>query len=187
MIIWRFFIIGIIFLLNIGCSKKEEVSISDLITLKGITYLKFLDQTEFNNKELFTGIGIDRYNYNQKKIRTYYKNGKKHGESLSWYPSGQLKEKGKYKKGKKIGKHKGFWPNGILRFEKIYLEGLLHGEQNQYHQNGIVSRLSNYKSGKENGLQKGWRVNGDLKYNYQIIKNKRYGFMGSKVCVPVSF
>ena len=101
------------------------------------------------------------------------------------HPNGQIKEKGTYKKGKKIGTHLGFWPNGSLRFKKNYKIGLLNGEQKQWHKNGILARLSSYKEGKEQGQQKGWRNNGDLRYNYQIINNKRYGFIGSKTCVPV--
>lgn len=171
-------LIHIIFLIILipGCFEKNIVSLSGIITNKGIAYF---------DKNPFTGIGTDSYNNNQKKIQIIYRNGKKHGKSYSWYPNGQIKEKGTYKKGKKIGPHLGFWPNGSLRFKKNFKIGLLNGEQKQWHKNGILARLSSYKEGKEQGQQKGWRNNGDLRYNYQMIKNKRYGFMGSKTCVPV--
>ena len=163
-------------ILNTGCVKKNTVSMSVLITSKGITYF---------NQQPFSGIGSDSYGNNQKQLEINYRDGKKHGEIYSWYPSGQIKEEGVYKKGKKIGIHLGFWANGNLRFKKNFNLGLLGGEQNQWHKNGILARLSNYSEGKEQGQKKGWRNNGDLRYNYQMINNRRYGFMGSKTCVPV--
>ena len=171
-------VIYIIFplILILGCFEKKTVPLSKISTSKGVAYF---------DKHPFTGIGAASYNNNQQKLQINYSYGKKHGKSYSWYPDGIIKEKGNYKKGKKIGTYLGFWPSSNLRFKKNYKMGLLNGTQKQWHQNGILARLSNYKDGKEQGEQKGWRKNGDLRYNYQMINNRRYGFMGSKTCVPV--
>ena len=175
-IYYKFFHILFMLILITGCLKKNIVPLSIITKSKGVTY--------FDNQP-FTGIVIDNYNNYQKKLRINYRKGEKHGKSFSWYPNGQIKEKSIYNKGGKIGTHLGFWPNGNIRFKKNYSKGLLNGKQKQWHKNGVLARLSNYNKGKEQGSQKGWRKNGDLRYNYQMIDNRRYGFMGSKTCVPV--
>ena len=163
-------------LLLFSCGDTKKVLLSNLKTEKGITYYQ---------DAFFSGEAYDIYKDGSYKVLVRYKNGKKNGNLIQWFPNKGIKEKGKYSKGKKKGIHVGLWPDGSTRFEKLYdSNGLMDGKQNQWHSNGVLSRSSNYKEGRESGEQKGWRENGDLRYNYQIVNNKRYGYMGSKVCVP---
>ena len=170
--------IFLIFLFVIGCKHKTRVQSQNLKTNRGVTYFKGVP---------FSGISYENFDDSFKKKLTHYSNGKKNGKSTSWYPSQKIKEIHTYQSGNKTGIQAGYWPNGTFRFKKIYnSNGLLAGEQRQWHSNNVLARLSNYIQGKENGLQMGWRYSGDLKYNYQIINNKRYGYMGSKICVPIA-
>ena len=160
-----------------GCENRLRVLSKNLKTDKGVTFF---------NGEPFSGISYDKFNDSLNKELTHYLRGKKDGESIFWYPNQQIKEIYFYSNGNKIGTQTGYFHDGALRFKKIYnFNGLLNGKQLQWHSNKILARLSNYREGKEDGLQMGWRFSGDLKHNYQIVNNKRYGYMGSKICVPI--
>lgn len=159
----------------ISCGEHTQVSVKELKRVGGISYFEEIP---------FTGAAISKYSDGSKQKYVEFVSGKNHGEITAWYPDGKKKETGRAKEGKKIGVHQGFWPDGSHRYKKIYSSnGLMHGQQKQWHMNGTLARLSNYNLGREDGLQKGWRENGELRYNYQIVDNKRYGFMGAKVCV----
>ena len=43
------------------------------------------------------------------------------------------------------------------------------------------NRMNN---GQFDGIQQGWREDGDLKFNFTYIDGKRYGFLGTTLCVP---
>ena len=171
---FHFSIYFIVYILS-GCEPSIRVNLAELITTKGLTYY---------NQNRFTGVGYSGYDNGSDQALVEFVKGKKHGNSVSWYPDGQTKNSGKLDSGKKVGEQLGYWPNGSLRYKKSYnKKGLMHGKQEQWHMSGNLARLSNYNSGREDGHQKGWRDNGELRYNYQIVNNKRYGFMGAKVCV----
>jgi len=173
----RFYLLFyVVALANIGCISNNKVLYSKLSTEKGFTCLE---------GEYFSGEAYDLYDSGLISKSFQFKDGKKNGYSFQWYPNKVIKEKGNYFEGKRRGKHIGLWPDKSNRFEKRFdKNGLMNGEQKQWHRNGILSRISKYDQGRESGRQKGWRENGDLRYNYTIINNKRYGYMGSKICVP---
>ena len=100
------------------------------------------------------------------------------------YSNFQLKSLKYYRYGKPVGIHKGYWDTGEKRFLYRYKHGTQHGTQVEWHQNGTMAQLRKIKNGQLNGIQKGWREDGDLKFNFTYIDGKRYGFLGTTLCVP---
>ncbi len=110
----------IIFTISLfGLAKAELVEkADDIVSREGLCYKSFTDHP-------FTG---ELKDFSKARVHMYFRNGKKHGPFLQYYPNGQLKEKGKYNEAKKVGQ----W--------------------NYYNQNGRISSLRSYKNGKLDGV-----------------------------------
>ena len=74
--------------------------------------------------------------------------GKREGEWLFYYESGQLERKVNYKDGKREGERLNYWDNGQLRSKSNFKDGRKEGERLIYHKNGQLIKKSIYKDGE---------------------------------------
>jgi len=117
---------------SVGWSK--DVNWKDLVKRDGLYYEKFTDVP-------FTGkVTGER----QGKISK----GKREGEWLFYYESGQLERKVNYKDGKREGERLNYWDNGQLRSKSNFKDGRKEGERLIYHKNGQLIKKSIYKDGE---------------------------------------
>ena len=125
-------IISCLLFTSVGWSK--DVNWKDLVKRDGLYYEKFTDVP-------FTGkVTGER----QGKISK----GKREGEWLFYYESGQLERKVNYKDGKREGERLNYWDNGQLRSKSNFKDGRKEGERLIYHKNGQLIKKSIYKDGE---------------------------------------
>lgn len=132
----------IISVLLVGCTKK--VSVSELATKeKDGTLLTYY------NESLFTGIGLEYYDSEQKEIKEQitYHEGLKNGEAISYYKGGVLHTKGNYADGNKTG----VWTDFTSEGNKIW--------------------ISNWENGYKNGTSYGLNYLGDTVYSEVFIND----------------
>ena len=174
-------VLSMVILIMLSCCKngfdKSDVYIdSDNITRNnGII---------FHRGKKFTGWLYDKYHNETQKSSISYKNGVRHGIAKVWFANFQLKSIKYYRHGKPVGTHKGYWDTGEKRFLYRYKHGTQHGTQIEWHENGNISQRNRINNGQFDGIQQGWREDGDLKFNFTYIDGKRYGFLGTTLCVP---
>ena len=90
------------------------------------------------------------------------KDGKKEGERILYYESGQLKDKINYKDGALEGERLEYFENGQLKEKVIYKDGKKEGEGLWYYENGQLEEKVNYKEGVKNGEWLNYYDNGQL-------------------------
>ena len=139
------------------------------------------------NGEKYTGY-LYKLAENQKDtiLKSFYRDGLKHGVWKKFYNTGEIKEIRHFKKGKKTGKYLGYYMKGGLAFEYNFKDGEYHGKRYEWKKDGSLLRESTYENGYEKGVQKIWWPDGRVKSNYIIKNNRRYGLLGVKNCVNVS-
>jgi antitoxin component YwqK of YwqJK toxin-antitoxin module len=135
----------------LSCSNTIIIDETDLI--EGLTTPQFLRQ------EQYTGL-----------INTYY------SDEIN------IKSVRKYKDGKKNGEHLGWWPNGNMKYQYYFKNDESFGLHRQWHMNGELFTVKNYKNGLEHGEQKSWDNNGNLMYKYIYNDGRKYGIQGSIIC-----
>lgn len=83
------------------------------------------------------------------------------GESITYYPdTGEAAEIVFFKNGKKNGKLLKYFPDGKQMTESYYIDGLPDGKFTHYHPDGKVQIMGRYKSGKQVGDWKYYDENG---------------------------
>jgi len=108
---------------------------------------------------------IWRYYLNEKSnplisVETYV-NGILHGESITYYSdTGKPAEIVFFKDGKKNGKLLKYFPDGNLMTESYYVNGMPDGKFTHYHPDGEVQITGSYKNGKQVGDWKYYDENG---------------------------
>ena len=117
-----------------GCSKS--INSDDLILSKqdGLFYKKSKDVP-------FTGEVTGR-------VKGKINKGKREGEWLEYYQSGQLAYKSNYKDGKLEGEFLYYYENGQLWIKNNYKNGKLEGERLVYYENGQLEKTEIYKDAK---------------------------------------
>ncbi len=91
-----------------------------------------------------------------------YKNGILFGESITYYPdSGNPAEIVFFKNGKKGGKLLKYFPDGTLMTESYYKDGLPDGTFVHYHMNGKVQIDGSYINGVQTGEWKYYNEDGN--------------------------
>ncbi|MAG02129.1 hypothetical protein CMI42_02225 [Candidatus Pacearchaeota archaeon] len=91
-----------------------------------------------------------------------YKDGKKHGISKGWWPSGNLKSKWNWKDDKLDGLFEMWYDNGNYRYLKNYKNGELHGEWISWHENGQMSCKKYFKDGNRIHEVTNWDEKGNI-------------------------
>jgi len=135
----------------------------------------------YYQEHMFDGVAI-RHLHNGITEYAHYRNGLLHGNVHSIYPNGQTHAVRVYLDGKKSGQHRGWWPNGQLEFDYLFEADRHHGPALSWYQNGQIAASFNYQQGHEQGLQQMWQADGNLRLRYEMRDNRRYGWMGSKLC-----
>ena len=151
-------LLSIFSLLLTSISWSEDVDYTDLIKRDGLWYEKFTNEPFTGNS---TGLKQGKVKDGKKKgewlyyfesgelyVKSNYKDGKKEGEYLKYHENGQLDYKGNYKDGKLEGEHLKYDQNGQLRFKLNYKDDKLDGEWIYYNKNGQLDNKINYKDGK---------------------------------------
>lgn len=111
-------------------------------------------------------------------------NGKKEGESITFFPDGQKKFSESYRDNRLHGEvcrwvqENGYQQVAQLRYEK----GKLQGEQRKWYTTGELHKLMQMEMGKEEGLQQAFRKNGALYANYEAKNGRVFGMKRSNMC-----
>ena len=131
------FTLLITFFLGGIVSISNSETIDDLVQREGMFYLKFSDIPFSGELE-----GIQQGLVSE---------GKKQGQWLEFWITGQLKNKGEYKNGKKNGLWLLFFTNGQLMGKGNYLEDREDGEWQYYLRDGTINQETsgNYKDGRK--------------------------------------
>ncbi|MFT5546936.1 toxin-antitoxin system YwqK family antitoxin, partial [Rheinheimera aquimaris] len=124
-----------------------------------------------------------RYMEDKLVEESYYKAGKRHGLSKTFYSSGEPREHNTYVDGQLTGPFKSWHINGMLREEGERKDGQLTGRYQLFYDTGkpqklehyaIEKKASDYKFALEGKYQQ-WAGNGDLTQEGNYADNKRHG------------
>ena len=90
------------------------------------------------------------------------KDGKPHGNWITFFDDGRPRWKGAKKDGLSHGSFTMWYPNGKKKIEGIYEEGKKHGLSTMWHLNGAKWREQSHNHGKPYGVWRTWNNNGEL-------------------------
>ena len=112
------------------------------------------------------------------KSKITFKDNKPYGPAEIYYPNGQLSEKGFWKINKWIGDYQYYYSNGKPQYLWHYNEeGKREGVQKYFYPNGQLMMEGNWQNGKEQGVMKEYYENGVLKR----LSNWQNGQINGKV------
>lgn len=148
-----------------GEKRAENIFSQNGKIANNITYYKNgmkMAEGRYNDKKKD---GIWKYYIDEKNNRLVssenYDNGILDGESSTYYPdSGKPAEIIFYKNGRKNGKLIKYFPEGQLMTESQYLNGEPIGDFIHYHPNGQIQITGKYKNGEQVGEWKYFDENG---------------------------
>ncbi|MEI9958663.1 MAG: hypothetical protein WDM90_20670 [Ferruginibacter sp.] len=115
-----------------------------------------------------------------------FKNGQESGVWKKKYADNTLEETREFKDGKKVGEYLAFWPNGHKKLQYEFANGEYEGTCYEWNVDGQLVKEANYKAGHEDGLQKIFYNNGKIHSNYVVVNGRRFGLLGTKNCINVS-
>jgi antitoxin component YwqK of YwqJK toxin-antitoxin module len=98
---------------------------------------------------------------------------------------GRLLSETMYRDGRKTGRHVSFWPGGAARVRTHYVDDMIEGEYRSFHKNGRLAESRRYVRGHEEGLQQAWTDGGELFLNFEVKNGRHYGLINSRPCLPV--
>jgi len=139
-------------LLIVGCGDDAVSSLSpeDIVVRQGIAY-------RINSTEPFSGKIVSRYSLGDSnklgQIKEQYqvKDGKAHGERLTYHTNGQLKRNATYEDGVKNGPFVSYHGNGQIEWKGDYEDGKKDDTWAFYHENGKLRAEGDFKNGKRGG------------------------------------
>jgi protein SCO1/2 len=79
-----------------------------------------------------------------------------------------------------------WWPNGTLQSEIEFQNDVYHGVARRWYETGRPYELRHFDRGHEAGVQQSWTEGGEMYLNYEVRNGRRYGFVNSKPCAPVT-
>ncbi len=145
---------------------------SYLVTRSDTTY-------EINSQTPFRVVGYVLHPNGQYYYAHRYREGKRVGEHILYYPNGEISEIGNYKNGKLDGLVTGYgYSSGNISYTKNYKKGKLHGLEEEYlSSKGKLYRTINYKNVLRHGLKTNYYVDtGKLDYAENYKNGKLDGF-----------
>jgi antitoxin component YwqK of YwqJK toxin-antitoxin module len=166
-----------------SCSYKKEVDI--VILPENALELDPAEGVFYHNGKSFSGRTFKKYTNDSIARTIAYKNGKKEGQMVIFFKSGDTSHIAHYSKGVLNGRIASWWNNGNKRSEGNYLNGKVHGEQKQWYESGAKYKVLHYSKGVENGLQQAWRENGKIIDNYENRNGRIYGLKKSNLCFEI--
>jgi antitoxin component YwqK of YwqJK toxin-antitoxin module len=95
--------------------------------------------------------------------KSYYKNGKLDGESITYERNGDIKFIRTFKNGLADGKFLGYHENGNLLYKIFYKMGEKHGTSVYYYENGEIQEQEEWKNGRQDGVTKSYNRDGKLR------------------------
>lgn len=98
---------------------------------------------------------------------------------------GTLLSQTSYREGRKVGRHVSYWPGGGRRVETLYDGDVIEGEYRSWHANGRLAELKHYARGQQTGLQQAWTDRGELFLNFEVRNGRHYGLINARPCLPV--
>ena len=99
-----------------------------------------------------TGKWVNYYPNGKMQHELIYINNKPDGQAIFYYPSGKIKEQGLWRNNRWVGDYKFYYENGKLRNDWQYNEtGKRTGVQKYYHENGQLMIEGAWENGKESG------------------------------------
>jgi antitoxin component YwqK of YwqJK toxin-antitoxin module len=122
------------------------------------------------------------------KSEMFYKRGRTFGNYITYFNNGNIEEQGSMKSGFLYGEYKMYWPNGQIRQSKTFADnGNTEGLVELFYDNGNKELSYNTENGKESGRATWFYENGDLKkesfYNEGVSsESKEY----SRVNLPLN-
>lgn len=149
-----------LYLLTVGCSiqNKEELSESEKRQLDSISRIeqsKRVDSMKRKNPLLimppdsqYTGSYIDKYATGITKFVGFYRQGKRHGQWLSFYPNGLAWSEMHYDKGLKQGPNLVYYENGNKRYVGFYKNDKQDSVWTYYDSVGVIMKKVVFKNDK---------------------------------------
>ena len=175
--------------------NNEEKKIKQINTLNSVE-IEEIYQSSFRNISYVGNLNIRNKKFHGKGYilkngrlfyECYFKNGKKHGESIEYdVNEGVIKSKGTYENDKKVGYHESFFPDGsmyrcgdykngklngygyeysfkqnshYLLYKGFFVNDQFEGEGQKYYTNGNLLYKGEYKKDKENGFGEAYIFN----------------------------
>ncbi|MBX2963345.1 MAG: hypothetical protein KF687_12590 [Cyclobacteriaceae bacterium] len=102
-----------------------------------------------------------------------YENGKRTGEWITYFPSGNIAAHGKYENDHPVGKWEYFFEDGTMSSSGEYLEGYKQGYWSSFTPTGKLLSEANYDQGT--GGYKEYYPSGKLKISGKVVEGFRQG------------
>lgn len=137
--------------------KEMDVDFKKLKEVDGIYYFE-------NDTKPYTGKSIKYYTAGKVKEINYFKDGKRDGESISYYSVVDLDAKKDDKKNTETSLQ-----YGKIQGKENHKNGIQDGEFVWYYENGNICAKGNYKNGNLDGDSITYSENGDIvsKFTYK--------------------
>jgi len=98
------------------------------------------------------------------KSELFYSKGRNSGKYITYFNNGNIEEEGAMKSGFLLGDYKMYWPNGQIRQSKTFTDnGNTEGIVELFYENGNKELSYHTENGKESGRATWFYENGDLK------------------------
>jgi DNA ligase (NAD+) len=154
-----------------NCSDIYRLKHDDLVSLDGFAdkstekLLRAIEKSKSNPLSLLIhALGIKHVGKKVSKIvsKSHYHDGKKIGEWITWYYTGQKESETQYDNGKKTNEHITWHYNGQKESETQYDNGK-KTSRISWHNNGQKKSEGQYKNGTLSGKRISWHPNGQKK------------------------
>lgn len=117
---------------------KKVFSLFLLILIINLTGCK---KDDIEIKQAFDESGKLKWEYT-------YKNGVRHGPSITYYENGQIAGEVNFVDGKMEGLFRAYYETGEVKMEAVYKNGLLDGEVKAFFIDGKLESLKKYEKNK---------------------------------------
>jgi antitoxin component YwqK of YwqJK toxin-antitoxin module len=135
-----------------------------------------------DNKKV--GVWISFFPNGNKKSEITFDNNRAKGYAKIYYEDGKVMEEGVWENNRWVGEYKMYHPNGQLFYDfKYNNSGKREGTQTYYHENGNVMMKGEMKDGKEAGVWEERYENGDLK-SKKAFNNGQFDAGNSETYAP---
>ncbi|GAB2810068.1 toxin-antitoxin system YwqK family antitoxin [Ferruginibacter profundus] len=170
-----------------GCTQTGKHAVEVKVTNAVSPGLKMVNGVLYLKDSLYNGTVFSLYpNTTDTAAIMNFSNGKEDGVWKKNYADKTPEEIRTFKEGKKVGAYLAWWPNGKKKLQYEFKDGEYNGTCYEWNENGQLTKEANYKAGYEDGLQKIFYNNGKIHSNFMVVNGRRYGLLGTKNCINVS-
>lgn len=150
---------------NIELSSTENQKVRSCLQPEGVFKDSFDPNGVLRSRQQFKGDCLDGLSFfyfenGNLSTETRFVQGKREGESLLYYFSGEIYARLKYKNDQLHGIQEYFFSDGSLRSHICYEEGQLNGETCLYYPGNRLKKRVSYQQGKRHGKEVLLRENG---------------------------